>query len=94
MNLKEAFRYMNFLDDLLNEAIEFLSEESFVTNTKEIHLKSKVNPDAEDEVFENVNQVVDTNCEILDDDDIDYDDVDVDDSLNFDFSDFEDDFDI
>lgn len=57
MNLKEAFRYMNFLDDLINKAMAYLSEDSFVTKTKEVHLKSKVNPDAEDEVFENVSPI-------------------------------------
>lgn len=81
MNLKEAFCYMNFLDDLLSEAINYLSQDSFVTNTKEIHLKSKVNPDAEDEVFENVNQIIDTD---------DYDDYDDCHGGYYSFRDFED----
>ena len=59
MNLKEAFRYMNFLEELISKAMQYLSEDAFVTKTKEIHLKHKVNPQVEDEVFEDVNAVVD-----------------------------------
>lgn len=55
MNLKEAFRYMNFLEDLMDRGFVFLYREAFVTNTKEIHLKSKANPDIEDEVIEDAN---------------------------------------
>lgn len=55
MNLKEAFRYMNFLENLMYEGFTFLDTEEFVTRTKEIHLRSKTNPDIEDEVIEDAN---------------------------------------
>lgn len=52
MNLKEAFRYQNFLDELLGTAYSYLNNKSFVVSTVETHLKSQVNPDAKDEVIE------------------------------------------
>lgn len=52
MNLKEAFRYQNFLDELLGTAYSYLNNKNFVVSTVETHLKSQVNPDAKDEVIE------------------------------------------
>lgn len=52
MNLKEAFRYQNFLDELLGTAYSYLNNKNFVVLTVETHLKSQVNPDAKDEVIE------------------------------------------
>ena len=52
MNLKEAFRYQNFLDGLLETAYNYLNNKSFVVSTVETHLKSQVNSDAKDEVIE------------------------------------------
>lgn len=52
MNLKEAFRYQNFLDELLGIAYSYLNNKNFVVSTVETHLKSQVNPDAKDEVIE------------------------------------------
>lgn len=52
MKLKESFRYMNFLDGLMEEGIDLLRTDSFITKMKETHLKSKANPEAEDEVIE------------------------------------------
>lgn len=52
MNLKEAFRYQNFLDELLETAYSYLNNKNFVVSTVETHLKSQVNPDAKDEVIE------------------------------------------
>ena len=52
MNLKEAFRYQNFLDELLGTAYSYLNNKSFVVSTVETHLKSQVNPDAKDEIIE------------------------------------------
>lgn len=51
MNLKEAFRYQNFLDGLLETTYNYLNNKSFVVSTVETHLKSQVNPDAKDEVI-------------------------------------------
>lgn len=51
MNLKEAFRYQNFLDELLGTAYNYLNNKNFVVSTVETHLKSQVNPDAKDEVI-------------------------------------------
>ena len=52
MNLKESYRYANYLDDLLGSAYIYLQNEGFVTTTKQNHLRSKVNADAADEVVE------------------------------------------
>ena len=41
MKLKESFRYMNFLDGLMEEGMDLLRTDSFVTKIKETHLRSK-----------------------------------------------------
>lgn len=51
MNLKESYRYANYLDNLLDEAYIYLSDSSFVTTTKQNHLRSKANSEAEDEII-------------------------------------------
>lgn len=50
MNLKEFYRYANFLENLLSTAQSYLMRDDFVTTTKEDHLRSKANKDAEDEL--------------------------------------------
>lgn len=50
MNLKESYRYANFLEGLLNVAENYLYKDDFVTTTKEDRLRSKVNKEAEDEL--------------------------------------------
>lgn len=52
MNLKESYRYANYLDDLLNKASSYLRNDKFVTTTKQEHLRSKVNSEAADEVID------------------------------------------
>lgn len=52
MNLKESYRYANYLDGLLGTAYTYLRNKGFVTTTVEEHLRSKANPDAEDECIE------------------------------------------
>ena len=52
MNLKESYRYANYLDGLLNTAYTYLRNKGFVTTTIEEHLRSKSNPDVEDETIE------------------------------------------
>ena len=52
--LKEAYRYQNYLQRLINEARGYLIKPDFTTTTKQIHHKSKANPGDEDET-----QVVD-----------------------------------
>lgn len=49
MYLKESFRYQNFLSDLLGIALEFLNDRGIVMTRKELHMKKKANPEAEDE---------------------------------------------
>ena len=51
MNLKEAFRYQNKLQDLMEEAKDILSVDRNVTKVENTHLRKKVNPDAEDETM-------------------------------------------
>ena len=52
MNLKESYRYANYLDGLLSTAYTYLCNKGFVTTTVEEHLRSKSNPDVEDETIE------------------------------------------
>ena len=49
MNLKEAFRYQNKLEWLMNEAKDILSRERNVTKVENTALRHKVNPDDTDE---------------------------------------------
>ena len=50
MNLKEAFRYQNKLQQLMNEGANILSRDKNVTKIENTALLHKVNPDAKDEV--------------------------------------------
>lgn len=52
MNLKESYRYANYLDGLLSTAYSYLSNKGFVTTTKQNHLRSKANAEALDEVVD------------------------------------------
>jgi hypothetical protein len=49
MTFKEAKRYANFLDGLLSKAYGYLYNKGFITTTTEEHLRSKADPDAQDE---------------------------------------------
>lgn len=51
MILKDSFRYQNFYDKLINAAYTFLIINNNVTRRKQEHLRSKSNPDAEDETI-------------------------------------------
>lgn len=52
VNLKESYRYANYLDTLLSTAYCYLQDKGFVTTTKQNHLRSKANSEATDEVVE------------------------------------------
>ena len=52
MNLKESYRYSNYLDSLLNTAYSYLGNKGFITSTKENHLRSKANSETSDEIVE------------------------------------------
>lgn len=52
MNLKESYRYANYLDNLLDNAYSYLRNKGFITTTKQNHLRSKANSDAQDEVVD------------------------------------------
>ena len=49
MNLKEAFRYQNKLQRLMEEAQYILAKDRNVTKVENTALRHKVNPEAEDE---------------------------------------------
>lgn len=49
MVLKEAYRYQNYLNSLINEAQSYLYKRDFITTTKQTHNRKGVNPDADDE---------------------------------------------
>lgn len=55
MNLKESFRYQRFLDQTMTDANYYIREESHNLKVIKTHMRSKVNPEAEDivEVPEN-----------------------------------------
>lgn len=52
MYLKEAFRYQNFLSNLIEGTAVYLNNPSYITKTIEEHMRRKANPDAEDETIE------------------------------------------
>ena len=52
MNLKESYRYANYLDNLLSTAYSYLRNKGFITTTKQNHLRSKANSEAQDEVID------------------------------------------
>ena len=52
MNLKESYRYANYLDELLSTAYTYLRNKGFVTTTVEEHLRKQSNPDVENETIE------------------------------------------
>ena len=49
MNLKEAFRYQNKLQRLMDDAENILKRDRYVTKVENTALRHKVNPEAEDE---------------------------------------------
>ena len=50
MNLKESFRYLNFLDKMLESARMSVNDPSHCLKTTRTHLKKAVNPEAENVV--------------------------------------------
>lgn len=52
MILKEAYRYQNYLNTLIRDAESYLMKKDFITETKQMHNRNKVNPDAADETIE------------------------------------------
>ena len=52
MNLKESFRYQNFLDMMMTCASDSITSREHALKTTKTHLRSKVNPDAADVVEE------------------------------------------
>lgn len=53
MNLKESFRYQNFLDTTMNYARASITNPQHVLKFTKTHMRSKANPDAQD-LVENV----------------------------------------
>ena len=54
MNLKEAFRFQNKLDDLQNECEKIVMRDSNVMKVQNTYLRKKVMPEAENETVEEV----------------------------------------
>lgn len=52
MNLKEAFRYHNFLEKMISDITYLMRKQEYCMNTLKTHFKSKANPEAEDVVEE------------------------------------------
>lgn len=51
MILKDAFRYQNYYDKLINRATSHLVLQNNITQRKQEHLRNKANPDAENEII-------------------------------------------
>lgn len=52
MVLKEAYRYQNYLDNIIREAQSYLTKKDFITKTTQTHDRKKSNPDAENETVD------------------------------------------
>lgn len=52
MNIKEAGQYANFLNDILGKSQSFSTRREYMKTTTQVHLRSKVNPEALDETLE------------------------------------------
>lgn len=52
MNLKESYRYANYLDNLFETVQKHLYDKAFTTTTTQKHLRQKANSDANDEIVE------------------------------------------
>lgn len=52
MYLKEAFRYQNYLNELISATTSYLNGGQYTTKTVQEHLRKKVNPDAENETID------------------------------------------
>lgn len=52
MNIKEAFRYQNFMGEIIDKTIYYLGNSVNVMKTTQEHMRKKVNPDGEDETID------------------------------------------
>lgn len=52
MYLKEAFRYQNYLNNLIANTTNYLCGSQYTTKTVQEHMRKKANPDAENEVID------------------------------------------
>lgn len=52
MYLKEAFRYQNYLNELISATSNYLCSGQYTTKTVQEHLRKKANPDAENETID------------------------------------------
>lgn len=52
--LREAFRYQNFLESLIQNCDRYLRDSNNITKVTEKHLRSKVQPEAHDEEKDNI----------------------------------------
>lgn len=75
MNLKEAFRFQNKLESLINETEAILSSEDCVTLTRRTYLYKKVNPDVtnqtvtvtpDTEFYKQINELIEFAMYLLD----------------------------
>lgn len=51
MLLKETFRYQNFLNTLIEDALAYINDRKNVTTTTQVHKRSIANPNATDETI-------------------------------------------
>jgi hypothetical protein len=65
LSLKESFRYQNFLDTTINTLSYYIRDINNAIKVKETHLKSKSNPEIQDEEIEVVTERK-FNCNVVD----------------------------
>lgn len=54
MNLKEAYQYQNYIGTLFGDAVSYLSNEAYVTNTVRTHYKSRASAADDETTIETV----------------------------------------
>jgi hypothetical protein len=56
MNLKEAFRYQNYLESLIHSTCGYIGNKTNVMKTTQEHLKNKANPEAKTELVDTTSE--------------------------------------
>lgn len=52
MNLKESFRYQNYLGTLFGSVLSYLNDKRNMVHVRQEHMRKSVNPDAQDETVD------------------------------------------
>lgn len=66
MNLRESFRYQNFLDTMMRQASSSIQQRDHCLNVTKTHLRNKANPDAQDATETVESEVFFANDDVID----------------------------